>query len=61
MCIMKPTAHLAFGTAATALAASILAFDFPYYAIVSTVALIGVFAVWLTLTIRSIRARKSSP
>ncbi|NYH53893.1 membrane protein implicated in regulation of membrane protease activity [Nocardiopsis arvandica] len=58
--IVKPTVHLAFGAAATALAASVLAFDFPYYAIVAAAALIGVFAVWLTLTIRGIRTRESS-
>ncbi|CAM3598330.1 hypothetical protein NOGI109294_04630 [Nocardiopsis gilva] len=53
---MRPSTHLVFGAVTATVAASISTIDLPYYAIAATGTLIVVLAIWLTLTIRGVRA-----
>ncbi|WP_017539227.1 hypothetical protein [Nocardiopsis halophila] len=49
--------HVSFGLAAAALASSVLALDVAYYPTVATAALLGLFAVWLFVTVRDARSK----
>jgi len=55
---MNPRTNLLLGIIGTAIAASILAFDFPYHATIAAALLILLFASWLFLVLRGNKMQK---